>query len=276
MPPVTPADVFRDLWAFVRDELRATTKMDAPVSYNTRGGAAPEDEAAYVREATCIWLYRDEPLPDPDSEPEMSQPDKDACLLAHEYGHYLSDKAGRPEGYMAANDVFIAGGPITEVELALVLDEERLAWSHARSELAKLGVTEWSSFNQHEKDGLDAYEQAASPKGAPASVADSVVVTQAPAIPKWFPLGEDGDWLQEAVWSRNLHLLRDRRDGVRALDALRTYFTPAWSKAHQLDAPSHPVVRHAISIDSRYRLLEVGLMLAEMNQKKRLRQRLLP
>jgi len=159
---MTPADVFRDLWSVVRNELRTMTKMDAPVSYNTRGGAAPEDEAAYVPEAMCIWLYRDEPLPDPDSEPEMSQPEKDACLLAHEYGHYLSDKKGRPEAYLSANDSLIADRPMTPQDMALVLHEERLAWSYARSELAKLGVTEWAYFNEKETDGLNAYERAAS------------------------------------------------------------------------------------------------------------------
>lgn len=114
-----------------------------------------------------------------------------------------------------------------------------------------------------------------------------------PSIIEWFPLGRDGVWLEEALWERNLRLLRSRRMGRRALVALQEVFTPGWSleqtrveaawrdaavaggaTAQELARKVHPILREQLTVGGRYRLLEVGVMLGHMSEKKALRERL--
>lgn len=92
---------------------------------------------------------------------------------------------------------------------------------------------------------------------------------------KWFPLREDGAWLDPKHWEQNLCTLRDRTDGTRALDALRSVFSPNWSAGQRGTQELHPIVYHQLGVLGRHGLLDVGLMLDEMHRKKRMCQRLL-
>lgn len=93
----------------------------------------------------------------------------------------------------------------------------------------------------------------------------------------WFPLRRDGMWLIPAYWERNLRVLRSPKMGRRALAALTGVFTPTWSRNQHGTQGHHPVIYDQLTICGRYRLLEVGAMLAVMPERaKRLRERLLP
>lgn len=110
-------------------------------------------------------------------------------------------------------------------------------------------------------------------EGMEGPTAETMIQT---ASTEWYPLGCDGVWLEETLWERNLRMLRSRNVGRGALAALREVFTPKWSRVQTNVENVHPVVREAITIGGRYRLLEVGAMLAHMSEKKKLRGRLLP
>lgn len=92
---------------------------------------------------------------------------------------------------------------------------------------------------------------------------------------QWFPLGRDGDWLAEELWERNLRVLRNRHDGVAALAALRSVFTPRWSREQRGTENLHPVVYDQITFGGRHHLLEIGFALTQMREKARARDRLL-
>jgi hypothetical protein len=95
---------------------------------------------------------------------------EDACILAHEFGHLLSDERGeRSEAYAAAVAVFWAHGQQrgpcpTPEERNLVVAEEKRAWANGRETLARLGVDEWVEFDAMRDEKLAGYETCFAPQ----------------------------------------------------------------------------------------------------------------
>jgi hypothetical protein len=97
----------------------------------------------------------------------QSQPDLagnvlvDCCLLAHEYGHRLSDSAGhRNAAYLAALDMFDKGrgtDGMTPEEKAIIYAEEERAWTLGRDVLVTLGLEDLGAFDARRDDGLAEY-----------------------------------------------------------------------------------------------------------------------
>jgi hypothetical protein len=84
--------------------------------------------------------------------------------LAHEYGHMLSFERVRPAALDGANERFhhwvALDGPVTSADFALVVAEERLAWSLAHETLIALDWREWELFDHVRDTLLGTYESA--------------------------------------------------------------------------------------------------------------------
>lgn len=159
---VTPAECLGALWDLAQRELAG----DAPggrgaVVYHSGWGF----ESGWYDPAgglPHIWLWRIGKVPDPPASPDLStQPLEDACTLAHEYGHFLSDRAGnRTAAYVAALDAFHgAGRALSQQEQAEILAEEVRAWEYGREALAALGCTDWDGFEECRWRWLSSYSK---------------------------------------------------------------------------------------------------------------------
>jgi hypothetical protein len=100
-----------------------------------------------------------EPFPSPPDSPDLkAQPEVDACILAHEHGHFLSDVQGdRTSAYKGAVTRFQNKESPLPQDRDLILAEEERAWDHGRETLTSLGVSEWQTFDDRERDGLAYY-----------------------------------------------------------------------------------------------------------------------
>ena len=89
----------------------------------------------------------------------------DACVLAHEFGHFRSLQAGqqsaryheiidRPDPGREDGEM---GAELSEEDKALVIAEEERAWDYGREELAALGFDHWEVFEQERRRGLEEY-----------------------------------------------------------------------------------------------------------------------
>jgi len=169
-----PGDVFRLLWrAAELDLAEASAVRTVPpfpvVTTGTVTYSPPEgiDDGYFDRNRLIIRLCRPEPFPTPEDAPDLqTQPDVDACLLAHEYGHFRSWKSGvHTDAYVAAATALEvaqlkSGPPPTPEQAELVMREEEQAWESARATLANLGVTRWTAFDAQRDAGLKAYTDA--------------------------------------------------------------------------------------------------------------------
>jgi hypothetical protein len=87
------------------------------------------------------------------------------CVLAHEYGHMVSWRAGnRTAEYVTAAEAVNArerGKPLAldGKARALVFDEEERAWKNGRKVLRSYDWTPWERFNAEEKKALDVYRE---------------------------------------------------------------------------------------------------------------------
>jgi hypothetical protein len=86
----------------------------------------------------------------------LSLPRPDMILtLAHEYGHYLSDKMGQaPKSFWSWNDIYYkyqANKKLSAVEIQLFLEEEDRAWDYGKSFLDdnKLPYTPYLLYNRN-------------------------------------------------------------------------------------------------------------------------------
>jgi hypothetical protein len=163
---MTPADVLSRLWKRAQLDLAGETNCTfGTVMYHAGEGF---ENAWYNpnRGLPHIWLWRRDRVPNPADQnvPDVvTQPMEDACILAHEYGHFLSERDGsRTPAYEAALDAFHAaqdegGRALSTNEQALVLDEETRAWDLGRQVLAELGVDEWRAFDERRERALASY-----------------------------------------------------------------------------------------------------------------------
>lgn len=156
----SPADCFAALWEQAQRDLAAKAPGDA-VTYHSGWGF----ETGWYDPANGlprIWLWRIGAVPDPPGRPDLAtQPLEDACTLAHQYGHFLSERAGnRTATYLAALDAFHeARRELSQEEQAEILAEEVRAWELGRQALAALGCNDWDGFEEWRWRGLSAYSR---------------------------------------------------------------------------------------------------------------------
>lgn len=92
-----------------------------------------------------IKVYSTEPVPA--GPAESRDPVKDVITLAHECGHCVSDRHEHHDGtFRGARDKVDNGFRIDPVEAAIVLREERRAWTLAWRILNALGFEQWEAF----------------------------------------------------------------------------------------------------------------------------------
>lgn len=155
---MTPAEALAALWKHARAQgIRVFYR--APIRAVEEGV-----DGWYLRNVgnePLIELYRDR-APDPPTDPDLvSQPLHDAILLAHEFGHYLSETKGtRTSGYEAALAAYDRKDQsLTEDEEDLIRREEQLAWANGREVLAELGFQDPMAFDKLELEGMRGYEK---------------------------------------------------------------------------------------------------------------------
>jgi hypothetical protein len=162
---MSPGHRFCELWAL------AEGRLGGKGSVTYIGAAYPGGFSGYdPRKAPdgsrhpAITLQREGPPPQPQWEPDLvTRPLEDACILAHEFGHLLSDeREERSAAYEAGLAVCYAyggsgGRPPTPEERALVVAEEERAWAYGQETLADLGVTDWAEFDAMRDKRLEEY-----------------------------------------------------------------------------------------------------------------------
>jgi len=161
---MNPAEVFRQLWERVQKEgvgvLYAAPLGSAEI--DAEGLYAPAGTRAF-QTTPQILLFRvpPAPMPRPQSAPDDTQPIHDACTLAHEYGHWLSDKEGhRTAAYVAAVCTPHDQWPtMTSAGRRIIYSEEARAWHLGRAALAELGCDEWAAFDERESKALETYRR---------------------------------------------------------------------------------------------------------------------
>ena len=80
-------------------------------------------------------------------------------IVAHEYGHYLSDENKyRDEFYDSSIKKFHAKKNLTIEEEKSIFDEEKRAWNYAKKKLKELGFTDFDSFKTREHEALEIYK----------------------------------------------------------------------------------------------------------------------
>ncbi len=161
---MTPADCFAVLWRETQREL-------------ARASGRPENVGRTVAyEAVCsvgveagiyIWrsgrfptirIYRSSDMPDDVELPDLKiRPVEDACTLAHERGHFISDPDGKRS--QAAYTSLRNRDALTIRAKTTIIDEERRAWANGRDVLKALGCDDWSAFNAIEAECLRGYEE---------------------------------------------------------------------------------------------------------------------
>ncbi len=145
----TPGECFKALWKRAEVELAGEHERlrAGAVQYALRlddrdlnGGG----EYRCFYGLPSIRLFRSGRSPDPQDRPDLiTQPDTDASVLAHEFGHFLSDPTDKlHDAYARA----CAGQSATPEEKRAILAEEEAAWRCGRAVLADLGCDEWERF----------------------------------------------------------------------------------------------------------------------------------
>lgn len=154
---VTPGDCFKHLWERAERELGPPAKR--AVVYHVKPAMAFDEEGLCKRDNDLpkIVLYRRDRTPPSAQDPDLlTQPVQDACILAHEFGHFLSDPTDRLHPvYERAR----AGQPLTPEEKGHIVAEEEKAWNLGRAALADLGCNEWGEFERLRDRGLRTYRE---------------------------------------------------------------------------------------------------------------------
>jgi hypothetical protein len=108
-----------------------------------------------------IDIYRDL-VPEPKDEPNDSSPVYDLCVLAHEYGHYLSGSWKNGEDPLSKAKSVLFHAPrrdLTDEERALILGDEQDAWHRGREELASIGLEDFESYDRKTEGALMDYRR---------------------------------------------------------------------------------------------------------------------
>ena len=150
------AECLRPLWRLAECNLARlgsppTDTVGRTVAY--RGGDASQPQSHYEGGkydwndgCPIIRLLRDR-VPAIDTEPDLAtQPERDACLLAHEYGHFLSDRDGSRT--QALYDKLGTGAMLDRAEQGAILAEEERAWDLGRKTVIDLGCDDLAVFDE--------------------------------------------------------------------------------------------------------------------------------
>lgn len=154
-PDVTP---FERLW------------QAAQANLNAHGGFLSYFPAESVRgefrrgKLPRIWLYRPlETMPEVWTDPDkVTDPDLDASILAHEFGHFLTWTQGlRPKGFVSASvrdkhldSRLTRAWSLREADLLKILAEEEQAWALGKALLEEVGFQNWPVFEARQKLSL--------------------------------------------------------------------------------------------------------------------------
>ncbi len=85
--------------------------------------------------------------------------ERELLVLAHEFGHYKSYRAGRPPGLddaarlLGANEI----DEMMPYQKKIIVDEEVCAWAYAQKILEQKGYGRWRVFENMKEGGLEAY-----------------------------------------------------------------------------------------------------------------------
>lgn len=152
---MTPGDCFEALWEIAARELGPPA--DGAVVYRVNPAMTFDEEGLYKCENDLpqIVLWRRDRTPLSPNEPDLlTRPVHEACILAHEFGHFLSD---RTDKLHPVYDRARTGGPLTPAEKEAILTEEERAWDLGRAALANLGCDEWGDFDRLRERSMKTY-----------------------------------------------------------------------------------------------------------------------
>jgi hypothetical protein len=143
------ATLFTALWGQTEQDLaRASVRprlSTGTVAYRSHAVGLEVGSYHWNAGAPRIRLYRSGNLPDDAERPDLvTQPIDDACILAYERGHFISDPLG--ERSQSAYASFREGYQLMLAQKTVIFEEERRAWHHARVVMMRLGWTDWASF----------------------------------------------------------------------------------------------------------------------------------
>lgn len=143
------ATLFTALWGQTEQDLaRASVRprlSKGAVAYRFHFVGLEAGSYDWNAGAPRIRLYRSGNLPNDVERPDLvTQPIDDACILAYERGHFISDPMG--DRSQSAYASFREGLQLTLAQKTVIFEEERRAWHHARTVMMRLGWTDWASF----------------------------------------------------------------------------------------------------------------------------------
>jgi hypothetical protein len=154
---VNPSDCFVALWRFVEGELARGHSKRGTVTYHA-GIGIEGGKYRWNGGLPQVVLWRKDRAPPQQEEPDLAtQPLLDACLLAHEYGHFLSDREG--ERTKTFYEAISTGRALPPEAQEAVLVEEARAWELGRQALTYLGCTEWSDFDGYRDHFIETYRE---------------------------------------------------------------------------------------------------------------------
>jgi hypothetical protein len=161
--------LFADLWRDTQEELARASGhpglLQGTVAYRLKLERLDAGEYSWNNGAPTIRLYRPWNLPQNLEQPDLiTRPVEDACTLAHERGHFISDPTGHRS--QLAYTTWRHGAQLTPEHQVLILEEERRAWQHARAILTELGWLDWAAFEAIRWRLLRGYSEGLSPQHA--------------------------------------------------------------------------------------------------------------
>ena len=156
------ATLFTALWGQTEQDLaRASVRprlSKGTVAYRFHFVGLEAGSYEWNAGAPRIRLYRSGNLPDDAEGPDLvTQPVDDACILAYERGHFISDPIG--DRSRSAYASFREGLQLTLAQRTVIFEEERRAWHNARLVLKRLGWTDWASFEAMQWRLLHGYSE---------------------------------------------------------------------------------------------------------------------
>ncbi len=154
-----PAECLSELWKRVGDALAKASlrgRAIGAVSYRVVHGIGLEGgDYLWNNGLPRIWLLCEREPADVFRPDLNTNPLQDAFTLAHEYGHFLSDKDGSRT--LPLLEKLRAKQPLKHAEKNVIVDEERRAWANGRTILEGLGYLELDAYDEFARDCVDGY-----------------------------------------------------------------------------------------------------------------------
>jgi hypothetical protein len=161
-----PGEVFARLWEMTERLLAEGSTGVAPefrrtmgtIRYVKRIGILEGGEYDWQSGRPRILLFRGpaEDLPAQFTPDLISRPDEDACVLAHELGHFDTDATMATTA--VAHQAWKANA-LSQADALSIYEEERAAWRRGAERLAQAGCTDFSRFHDLERQSLRGYAE---------------------------------------------------------------------------------------------------------------------